>query len=423
MTLISESVDRVFGHLVVELSIEDESVRARFLSKQGPRFFEVILRGREYYEVPFIVSRICGACSIAHFLASIYALENAMNVEVTEDIKLLRDLANQIQIAQNNLVHLLFLALPDYVGASSFDSLVKSNYEIVRDGMKLNSLCLKVVNMLIGRIVNPLSCNVGGFYKDLNRSRLRRIIDLLKEAEKLTKKLVDYIFQLELPELEEKTHTYAVLESPRDYLVKGDDIVLSDGSRVPVKDYSKVFSEQCVKGSTSRVVLRNGGAVYVGPRARLNAYYERLREYREYLSVLSPPMKNPFMNIKAKALELLYIIGNVKEKIYELQDRTLKLRVSVKPRRGEGVGAIEAPRGLLIHHYVVNEDGKITYANIITPTIFNAKHLEECAEVLAIRAIKSGKIDVEFLRKLLSMLVRAYDPCLPCATHVVMVRG
>ncbi len=423
MALISERIDKVFGHLVIEVSIDEEKVRARFLSKQEPRFIESILRGRRFYEVPFVTSRICGACSIAHFLASIYALENAMNIEVHEDIKLLRDLMNQIQIAQNNVVHLLFLAIPDYLGVANLEELIKREPELVRDGMRLNRLCLQAVNLLAGRIVNPNTCNVGGFYREFEPAKIRKVIVLLKEAESLAKKFVDFVFQLQIPRLEEVSQTYAVLESPREYLVKGNDIILSTGRRIPAEEYQKVFMEVVAEGSTSKIVTVDNGSLYVGSRARVNAYYERLRELENYVKVLSPPSRNPFDNVRAKAIEILYTIKNVRDKLSELADRRLKLRVDFTVREGEGVGVLEAPRGLLIHHYRVDSDGRIVYANIITPTVFNARHIEECAEQLAVQELRSGSLDVEKLRRLTMMLVRAYDPCLPCATHVVVYRG
>ena len=422
MVTMIESIDKVFGHLVVEVNVSEERIRTYFKSMQEPRFVEIIIRNRKYYEVPFITSRICGACSIAHFLASIYGIENAMGIEVNEDIKLLRDIMNQVQIAQNNIVHLLFLALPDYIGGTSFKDLLKYNPDIVRIGLKLNALCLKVIDIVAGRIVNPNTCNIGGFYRDIPKEKIKKSIEILREAESLAKKFVDFVFQLETPKFIESSSTYAVLESPREYLVKGEHIVFSNGVRVNSEDYMKVLNEIPTEYSTSKIVLYNGEPLYVGSRARVNAYYERLHGFEEYIEMLSLPLRNPFDNLKAKALEILYIIKNVKEKFDEILDKRLKLRVNVKPREGEGVGVIEAPRGLLIHHYRVDREGRIVYANIITPTTINAKHIEECAATLVFNSMKKGNYDFENLRKLVSMLVRSYDPCLPCATHIVFVK-
>jgi len=423
VVLLSEHVDRVFGHLVLELSVDGENALARFLSKQEFRFIEGIVRGRRFYEVPFIMSRICGACSIAHFLTSIYALENAMKIEVPEDVKVLRDLMNQIQVAQNNVVHLLFLAVPDYLGATNLEELIKYKPEIIKGCMRLNSLCLQVTNLLGGRIVNPNTCNVGGFYSEPEPAKVRKAVELLKEAEELAKGLVDFTFQLQLPVLEEVSQTYAVLDSPRDYLVKGDDIILSTGVRISAEDYRKVFVEKVVEGSTSKVVTADNQSLYVGPRARVNAYYERLRELEDYVSVFSPPSRNPFDNVRAKAMEVLYVIKSLRDKLSEVAERKLRLRVDFTVKEGEGVGVLEAPRGLLIHHYRVDSNGVITYANVITPTVFNSKHIEECAERLAVQEVRKGSFNIEKLRRLTAMLIRAYDPCLPCATHVIIRRG
>jgi len=416
-------VDRVFGHLRLEVYMDEGGARARFSVTQEPRFFEKILVGRRFDEVPFIASRICGACSVAHFLASIYAIEDAMGVEVPEDVLLLRDLANQLQTAQNHVVHLVFMALPDYMGFSNLDEMLENASPLVKEGVRLNSLCVQAAKLLAGRIINPTVGGVGGFHLDLDPYRIDKAVNLLKEAEKLAEDLADAVLKLHLPELEERTSNYAVLDAPRGYLTKGDIIKLSSGAEIKAREYTNIFTEVTTEGSTSKLVTVGGSPLYVGPRARLNAYRDLIKELKHYLEPLPHRMRNPFYNVKAKALEILYTVKNVRRVLEELRGRSLKLRTEVRVRGGEGVGVIEAPRGLLIHHYRVDDDGRLVYANIITPTVFNARHTEESVEQLAASMLRSGEMNDEKLGRLAEMLVRSYDPCLPCATHVVLYRG
>jgi len=423
LNAVIREVDRVLGHLKLEVYIDEGRARAHFSVTQEPRFFEKILVGRKFYEALFIASRICGACSIAHFLASIYAIEDAMGVEVPEDVLLLRDLANQLQTAQNHVAHLVFMALPDYMGFSNLDEMLKNASYLVKEGMRLNNLCVETTKLLAGRITNPTIRGIGGFHLDLDPYRIDKAVNMLKEAEKLTEDLADTTLKLNLPELEEKTSNYAVLDAPRGYLTKGDAIKLSSGVEIKAHEYTSIFSEVATEGSTSKLAAVEGSPLYVGPRARLNAYRDLLKELEHYLMPLPHYMRNPFYNVKAKALEILYTVRNVRRELEELRGRSLKLRTEVRVREGEGVGVIEAPRGLLIHHYRVDSEGRIVYANIISPTVFNARHIEESAEQLAASMLRSSELDYGKLGRLAEMLVRSYDPCLPCATHVVLHRG
>ena len=418
---ITERIDKVFGHLELKISIRENEVDSKFVVTQDARLIEAVIEGRKYDEAPLIASRICGACSIAHFLASVTAVENALGVELPEDAIILKEVMNKVQIAQNNAVHLFFLALPDYYNAKSLGELLDVNPDLVRQGFQLNNLCLKAVDLLAGRIVNPNTYRAGGFTKKFLKEKIEHIIEVLKKAEKLAKDIVEQVMELNLPELSDPSPTYLVAESPMGYLSLGDYIVGSDGDRFHGLEYSKYIEEKVVNYSNSKAYTYKGKVFHVGSRARMLAYGERLIGLDEYVSKLSRLLNNPFNNLKVKALEILYTIMDSREKLEELKDRKLKLRTEVKPREGEGVGIIEAPRGLLIHHYKVDSNGRVTYANVITPTAMNALHIEESAKVLGRKLLEENK-GIDEVRKQASMLIRAYDPCLPCAVHVIVTR-
>ncbi len=416
---LSERIDKVFGHLELRLSLRNGSVDAKFRVVHDMRLIEAVIEGRKVDEAPIIASRICGACSIAHFLASITAIENALGVELPDDIILLKESMNKIQVAQNNVVHLFFLALPDYYNARTLSELLSRNPDLIKIGFKLNNLCLQVVELLAGRIVNPNTYRIGGFTKKPSKDKVEKAVRILGEAEKLAREVVDHVTRLELPELVDPSPVYLVSESPIGYLSIGDYILSSTGEKFRAVDYPKYISEEVVDYSNSKVYRYNGRVFYVGSRARVLEYGERLVGLEDYVSSIVKELNNPYANIKAKALEILATIMDVKEKLDELKDRDLRLRTEYTIRSGEGVGVLEAPRGLLIHHYRVDSEGRVVYANIITPTAMNALHIEHSAMTLG-KKIVEGELDVVEAKKYLSMLVRAYDPCLPCAVHVVV---
>ncbi len=416
-----ERIDKVFGHLELSISLRENEVYSKFKVVQDARLIEAVIENSRYDEAPLIASRICGACSIAHFLASVTAIENALGVEVPEDAIVLKEVMNKVQVAQNNVVHLYFLALPDYYGVKSLGELLNVKPEIVRQGFKLNSLCLQAVDLLAGRIVNPNTYRVGGFTKTFSKGKMERVIEALKKAEEYAKEVVEHVIELETPELQDPAPHYLVAESPIGYLSLGEYIVSSDGERFNGLKYQEYLSEEVIEYSNSKVYLYKGKVFHVGSRARLLAYGERLVGLEDYVSKISTQLYNPFNNLKAKAIEILYTIMDSREKLEELKDRSLKLRTEVKLREGEGVGIIEAPRGLLIHHYRVNRDGKIVYANIITPTAMNALHIEVSAKALGKKLLEENA-NIDELKRQASMLIRAYDPCLPCAVHIVVLK-
>jgi len=418
---IQSKVDRVFGHLEVQVDLRDKDVKTKFVAMDDLRFFEHVVIGRKFTEVPYIVSRICGACSIAHFLASVNAVEDALKVEVSEDVMMLKEVMNKIQIAQNTVVHLYFLAILDYLNSKNLNELALSKPELVKSAIILNSLCLQATKLLAGRIVNPNTYVVGGFTKNLTKEVLEKTVKTLDKAEKVARELIKPIIDLNLPRLEDPEPHYVVLDPPTGYLSMSDYIVGSDGVRFRKSEYLNYISEGVSEYSTSKYCLYNGKTFFVGPRARLLAFSERLSGVSDIVGHVREELKNPFANLKAKAVELLYCIANSKEVLSSLKGRDLNIRTDVKVRAGEGVGVIEAPRGLLIHHYRLNEQGIITYANVITPTVMFSKHVEVATKSLSKKLLEEGVSLTEVEAKV-GALVRAYDPCLVCAVHLEVRR-
>lgn len=415
-------VDKVFGHLELQIDLHGDEVKTRFVSSEDLRYFEHMVVGRKYYEVPYIVSRICGACSISHFLTSVNAVENALNVELDEEVITLKEVMHKLEIAQNTAVHLYFLALPDYLKVRNLSELMSAKPDIVKSAMMLNSLTLQAVNVLAGRIVNPLTYRVGGFTRGIPKETIDRVIKTLDRAETLAEALSDLILGLDLPKLSDPELNYLTADPPTEYLTIGDYLVGSDGSRFRGMDYMQFISEEISDYSTTKYCRYRGRVFFVGPRARLLAFGERLPDYAGLINDVRKELHNPFSNLKAKAIELLYCISNSKAVLGGLKEKNFSAPKEVRVRRGEGVGIMEAPRGLLIHHYVINDDGVVERSNIITPTVMFSKHVEVAAKTLSEELINNGASLNEIELKA-AMLVRAYDPCLPCSVHLIVKEG
>ncbi|MEM3948507.1 MAG: nickel-dependent hydrogenase large subunit, partial [Zestosphaera sp.] len=171
---VTSEVDRVAGESELVVSIGDGSVRVEYSSVASPRSFETLVKGRKYEEVPYVVSRICGICSHAHFWASNLAVESALNISVDDVTAALRDACNKVQVVQNHLIHLAFLALPDY----DTGDLAKGYLARL---MRFNNALNNVLQLLGGRLTNPNVYLPGGFTTGVRSGHVGRALALLKD--------------------------------------------------------------------------------------------------------------------------------------------------------------------------------------------------------------------------------------------------
>jgi len=420
-----EHISRIVGHIDLNVEVKDGKARASLEILNDPRFVEALVLGKRYYDVPEITSRICGPCSLSHTLTPIVALEKAVNVQVPEEIKMLRETAILCEIAENHVVHLYLLTLPDYLNCQDTIELAKKRLDLLKSAMALRSSAACVVRAIAGRVVHPNACIIGGFTKLPSEEKISVLISELKRARDYAVKTVDLFLELEYPNLALRDDLYAAIHSNDGYPVLGDSIIFSNDKVIQASRYHEAIKEEAVPYSTSKRITTEGRVFYVGARARVNIHWKKLSDdAREYAKSLGLPLTNPFGNIKAQAIEVLHCIDKAIENLEALKDavseKVLKLDALPRAIEGEGVGLKEAPRGILIHHYRVDRTGRICYANIITPTTINSGHIEYAAEKLVEKSLDSG-VDVNEVKLNLERLVRAYDPCLGCATHLVRV--
>ncbi len=411
---ISREVSRVAGESALEVVVEGGSARATYSSTLSLRNFERLVKGRRYSEVPYIASRICGVCSHAHFWASSLALEQALGIEVGEDVATIRDVCNRLQLIQNHVVHLGLLVLPDYVSRERFE-------EYARVTLAANSPLLKALNTLCGRLTNPVGYSLGKLLVPLEARHLKTATNYLRDARSYVAELSKTILELELPELEDPAPNYVALSQASTKMVPAGGPYYLTTPRGTVElaeaNYRSVIQEVHVEYSTSRKCLLMGEPFFVGARARLLTTQSSVPA-----KVSKSLATNPFSNIYAQATEALATVDWAIETLEELASRQLRLgSYSPGAPGGSGLGVVEVPRGLLVHYYKVSTDARVEEVDIVTPTVMNTYHMELSAATLArdlaSRGLSEGKVG-----KYVEALVRAYDPCIPCAVHVV-IRG
>jgi coenzyme F420-reducing hydrogenase alpha subunit len=413
---------RVEGHGNIVLDVKDGKIEElKWIVTESPRFFEVMMRDRYYEDVNHIASRICGICSISHSTVSLQATEKAFGVKPSEQTLLLRKLLFNAEVMESHILHVMFLAAPDFLGVGSVFPLIDSHKDLVVMALRLKKLSYELAETLAGRKTHPISCIVGGFAKLPGYSELESLRNKLEDALADLNTVVDLFKTLKIPDFNRETE-YIALKDDNEYAFISGQIASSDAGITPVENYLKVTNEFCVPQSTAKYTKNKRESYMVGALSRFNINHEKLLPMAKRAADelgLTAPCHNPFMITVAQLVETIHAVEHSISIIDRIMDRGLKeepLQINVK--RGRGISAVEAPRGILFHDYNYGESGMLKEANCIIPTNQNHNNIQHDFEVLV--PLILGQPEDE-IRHTLEMLVRAYDPCISCSAHVLKI--
>jgi coenzyme F420-reducing hydrogenase alpha subunit len=411
---------RVEGHGNIHISVKNGKLaEATWAVIETPRFFEVMVKGVSAERAPFLTSRICGICSISHSLASIRALERAMEIEPPETARIIRLLAMHGETLSSHALHLFFLAAPDFLNVPSAVPLMQSHPEIVEAGLMLKELGNTLSIVTTGRATHPVSLVLGGVSKAPSKQQLLELKKMIAERKPALDKTAALFRTLTLPDFVRETE-FISLRNGTSYPYIGGDLVSTDGVVHDENDYLLMTNEYLTEFSTSKFTKLSRQSSAAGSLARFNNNFDllgpRAREAAASFG-LEPVCHNPFMNNVAQLIECYQIIEEADLLIDRLLDDELRdIRVDYKPKAGAATGAVEAPRGVLYHHMETDDEGKVTKADCIIPTTQNNANIHYDLHALAEQALAEGKSEQE-TEKLCVMLVRSYDPCISCSVH------
>ncbi|MGZ5473688.1 MAG: Ni/Fe hydrogenase subunit alpha [Thermoanaerobaculia bacterium] len=400
----------------------DGGVEAKLNIFEPPRFFEAILKGRHFREVPDITARICGICPVAYQMTAAQAFESALGVEVGSEIRMLRRLMVLAEWLESHALHIYLLQAPDFLGYESAISLASDHPAIVERGLGLKRACTTLLELLGGRASHPVSVCVGGFHRVPTRAELLTRRDSLAQALDAAVATLATVSAFDFPPLE-IDYEFVALDHPHEYAVNEGRILSSRGLDIAVAEYGTHFREEQVAHSTALHSVRaeTGTSYFVGPLARVNLHAARLlptaREAARTCGV-AWPSRNPFHGIVARAIEVIQAC----EEALALMDayrEPASAQVAVPVHAAMGCAATEAPRGILYHRYEIDEQGLVRTAKIIPPTAQNLRRMEDDLQVLVPPILDRG--DAEILRQS-ENLVRTYDPCISCSTHFLKLR-
>ena len=420
-----KTISRVEGHGDLVLDVKNKKIeKLMFRIPETPRFFEAMLVGRKYDETSHITSRICGICSVAHTCASIKATEKALDIIPSEQTIKLRKLIFHHECVQSNALHVYFLAAPDFFGVGSIFPLVKTHPEVVNIALRIKKMANDMVRIIGGRAVHPIRTVVGGFTKLPTTEEMKMMRGMLKASYSDLEASKEVFKTLELPDFERETE-YLSISNPAEYALYDGNIKSTDGWEIDDQDYYTKINEKVVQHSTGKHCWSSRDSYLVGALARFNNNYQQLsdnaKRYAEELN-LKAPCYNPFMNNIAQFVEIIHSVDDSIRLIDEMIDIGLdkdKAMADIKIRAGRGIGVVEAPRGLLIHDYTYDEEGRITKANLIIPTGMNYANIEKDMEAMVPGIIDKSEEEIKLACE---MLIRAYDPCISCATHFLNLK-
>ena len=391
--------------------------KAKIEVSQSARLIEGIIRERPLDDIPIIVSRICGICPTIHNLTSLKALEEALKIRPSPEVILMRKLMLCGQIIHSHAVHLFFLTLPDYL--RNLTPKKKKFPSLSSEFMKVQNFGSSLMKVIGGRAIHPINSEIGGFKRVPNREEL---LHLLKDSNKALQagiSIANFFGSLPYPRFSRKT-IFVSLTCPKEYAFYEGKIKVSEEreSILPERFFAQIQEIESPAEVVKRVKFKEN--IYLtGALARINNNFSQLNSQAKKIFIdhlKEIPVFNTFYNNFAQAVEIVHFIEAAQKfltKILKKKSRKLFSR-PYKIKAGVGLGVAEAPRGTLFHFYQIDEKGLIKQANIITPTAQFLNNLEEDLKILlpCLRGLSKSE-----QRQKIELLVRAYDPCITCATH------
>jgi NAD-reducing hydrogenase large subunit len=445
--IVIDPVTRIEGHAKITIQLDgDDRVAETAFHVTQVRGFEKFTEGRPYYEMPSITARICGICPISHLLASAKACDAIMSVRVPPAAAKLRELVHCGQIVQSHALSFFHLSAPDLL--LGFDSpperrnvfgVLEDHPGMARDGIALRKFGQQVIEGLARERIHPSWIVPGGVNAPLSPQVRERILAGLPEAKAIAERTLSFFkgvvdnFSSEIANFGNSPTMYAGLVDAGGGLQLYDGDLRFTGAEgqvvvaaMPAGEYSRYIGEATLPHSYLKAPYFKPlgypeGVYRVGPLARLNVATHcgtprADAEFTEYHQRFGQVVQSSFHFHYARLVEIVYALERMEALLAapDILDTHVRARAGVNAL--EGVGIAEAPRGILIHHYKVNEAGAITWANLIIATGHNNLAISQSIDQVARHFIKERKLQEGVLNRV-SAVVRAYDPCLSCSTH------
>ncbi len=419
-----DHITKVEGNASLHLSVEDNKVKSvKFAIVESKRFFTEAMKGKTIGSIPQHLSRICGTCSNAHLLCAIEACEDALDIEVSEQTKIMRALTVHGLIIRDHALHLYIFCLPDIYGVDAFldlDENIPEQHQILHDAFDIKSAGNYLATLIAGRSVHAIYPTLGGYLHFPEKDGIDEAIKKLKSIREAVLRTVE-IFKNSPFHFDRKTHYMALIPDKTFGYLYGS-IETSLGEKYGEEEFRSHLEHVVLPYSQASAYTYDKEGYMVGSLARINLAKDRLHpktkeSLKDTLKLF--PSTDIFYNNLAQAIEILH---SVDESIDLLTQNTFRAEPIIKKEMKEsvGIGVVEAPRGTLYHKVVLGADGKIKEGEVIVPTGQNQINIERDIATLVERLLpdtSKEQITVE-----IEKLIRAYDPCMSCASHFLKIK-
>jgi F420-non-reducing hydrogenase large subunit len=447
-------VSRLEGHAKVTIQLDDAgNVSDTFVNVVELRGFEKFCIGRPVEELPRITTSICGVCPWSHHLASAKANDAVFGVEPPPAGKKLRDLCNSIAFTEEHILHFYFLSGPDFVMGPSAAYAVRNVIGIAQQhpdiGKKVvrnRHLGARMLEIISGKAIHPVTAVPGGYSKPLTEDERQKVLPMAEEVLEFAKFSIKFAKENIFPKYLDTVKTLGVITTGFLGTVTDDGalncydgklrLMKPDGSYedFAYDQYTDYISEHIEPWSYLKFPYAKKwgegfdmsldapkGIYRTNTLARINVADKMAtplaqEEFQEFRNQFGRPAQLTLLYHWARLIELLYHAEHMVDLLNDPDITSTETRKAVTPRAARGIGCTEAPRGTLIHDYETDEKGMVKNVNLIVGTTHNNAPINMSVKQAATTLIKNGTYDEGILNQV-EMSIRAYDPCLSCATH------
>ncbi|HKO14344.1 MAG TPA: Ni/Fe hydrogenase subunit alpha [Acidobacteriaceae bacterium] len=448
-TIVIDPVTRLEGHGKITLQLDEAGIvqDATFHVTQL-RGFEKFCEGRPFYEMPNITARVCGICPVSHLIASSKACDAILAVQIPPVAADLRRILNLAQLIQSHALSFFYLSSPDLLlgmdanpEERSILHVAHTHPQIGADGVALRQFGQRIIEMLAGKRIHPGWTVPGGVNEPLSEEKRDQILALIPPAVTAIQRTLLW-FKDAIQKFSAEIEVFA--NFPTLFMGLIDDrglaeyydghlrVIDSEGNIIageldPAR-YQEFIGEAVepytyMKFPYYRPLGYPGGTYRVGPLARLNLAGRcdtplADQEWRAFRNLSPRPLLSSFYYHYARLIEMLYATEKIEALLADRGILDKHVRATASVNNLEGVGVAEAPRGTLIHHYKVDENGLITWANLIIATGHNNGAMNRGILQAARHYVQGDQVKEGMLNRV-EAVVRTFDPCLSCSTHAM----
>jgi NAD-reducing hydrogenase large subunit len=445
-TITIDPVTRIEGHAKITIQLDDSgSVSDAHFHVTQLRGFEKFCEGRPFHEMPSLMARICGICPVSHLVASAKACDALLAVRIPETAAHLREILNLAQIAQSHALSFFYLSSPDLLLGMDADpaqrhlfGVAQAQPQLARDGIRLRQMGQQIIEILGGKRIHPAWVVPGGVNEPLTADKRDAIRAFVPEGIAIMERTLTW-YRGVLDSYAEEIQAFSALKTlfmglvnrqgqleMYDGLIRIIDAerqIVADG--LAPEDYATFIGEAVEKWSFLKSPFYRpmgypDGMYRVGPLARLSLV-DSIGTPRadEALGIFRTLDWNSAFHFHyARLIEILYCFEKIDRLLDEPDILSSRVRALAEPNSSEGIGVSEAPRGTLIHHYTIDDNGLITRANLIIATGHNNLAMDRSVFEVARRYVDGTKLTEGMLNRV-EAVIRAFDPCLSCSTHAV----